>query len=156
MRPIGIIHTDFKDQKGTPIQAKANSAGRGWVEIYEDYVEGISDLEHFSHIFLIYAFHKSNGYKLKVIPFMDDTERGLFATRAPHRPNNIGLSIVNIDGIEGNIIVISGTDMLDGTPLLDIKPYVPQMDNRDGARIGWLEDKIHRMEKTYDDGRFGG
>jgi len=154
MRPIGVIHTGHKDKEGTPIQAKANSDGSGWIEVYDEFVEGISDLDGFSHIILLYIFHRSKGYRLKVVPFLDNRERGLFSTRAPNRPNNIGLSIVKVEGIEGNRIHISGTDMLEGTPLLDIKPYVPQMDDRKGARIGWLEGKIHNMEKTYDDGRF--
>ncbi|HOP09668.1 MAG TPA: tRNA (N6-threonylcarbamoyladenosine(37)-N6)-methyltransferase TrmO [Candidatus Methanofastidiosa archaeon] len=156
MTPIGIIHTDFKSKKGMPIQAKTSPDGKGRIELLDRYVDGISDLEGFSHIILLYVFHLSEGYRLKVKPFLDDEKRGLFATRAPNRPNNIGLSVVKLEGIRGNIISISGTDMLDGTPLLDIKPYVPQMDNRENARIGWLEHKIHMMENTCNDGRFGG
>ncbi|MDY6932399.1 MAG: tRNA (N6-threonylcarbamoyladenosine(37)-N6)-methyltransferase TrmO, partial [Halobacteriota archaeon] len=107
-------------------------------EIFEEYEEGLSDLDGFSHIILIFAFHKSNGFSLKVKPFLDDSVRGLFATRSPRRPNKIGMSIVNLIEIKGNILSVKGVDMIDGTPLLDIKPYIPEFDERDDVRTGWL------------------
>ena len=124
MRPIGEIHTPFIDKRDTPIQA-SRSAATGQVEVYPAYVNGLRDLDGFSHIILLYAFHRSADYALSVTPFLDDRERGLFATRYPARPNPIGLSIVRLLAVHDHLLDIEGADMLDGTPLLDIKPYVP-------------------------------
>lgn len=142
IKPIGIIHTPFESKGDAPIQPWFSRGARGTVELEKEYAEGLSDLEGFSHIYLIYYFHLSEGYDLKVIPFMDDAKRGLFATRAPRRPNQIGLSVVKLISIKENIIEIGDADMLDGTPLLDIKPYVPAFTNPEGVTIGWLEGKI--------------
>jgi tRNA (adenine37-N6)-methyltransferase len=136
MRPIGEIHTPFIDKRETPIQASRSTA-TGQVEVYPAYVEGLRDLEGFSHIILLYAFHRSDDYALSVTPFLDDQERGLFATRYPARPNPIGLSIVRLLSIQDHVLEIEGVDMLDGTPLLDIKPYVPDFDVRTDVRTGW-------------------
>jgi len=136
LRPIGEIHTPFSDKRDTPIQA-SRSAATGQVEVYPAYVDGLRDLDGFSHIILIYAFHRSDDYALSVTPFLDDQERGLFATRYPERPNPIGLSIVRLLTVHDNLIDIEGADMLDGTPLLDIKPYVPEFDVRTDVRTGW-------------------
>lgn len=155
MSPIGVIHTPYKNSNGTPIQARANRHCDGSIEIFSEYADGLRDLEGFSHIILLYCFHKSEGYSLVVKPFLDTEKRGLFSTRAPRRPNPIGLSVVSLRSIQGNILHISGIDMLDNTPLLDIKPYVPQMDHDEGARIGWLEKSIDEMHEIMDDGRFG-
>lgn len=143
-KPIGIIHTPFKSKGDAPIQSEFSRGAKGTVEIYQEYVEGLSDLEGFSHIYLIFYFHLSEGYDLKVMPFLDDVKRGLFATRAPRRPNQIGLSVVKLIGIKENIIEIEDADMLDGTPLLDIKPYVPAFTEPEKVRIGWLDGKIHK------------
>ena len=141
MHPIGIIHSPFTDKAQTPIQPSRSKAV-GTVEIFSDFVDGLSDVEGFSHIILLYFFHRSSGYELKVKPFLDDQLRGLFATRHPCRPNPIGISIVRLLNCQSNILEIEGVDVLDNTPLLDIKPYVPDFDIRTGARTGWLLPRI--------------
>jgi tRNA-Thr(GGU) m(6)t(6)A37 methyltransferase TsaA len=126
----------------------------GKIEIFEQYVRGLKDLDGFSHIILLFHLHKSKGYSLEVVPYLDDKKRGLFATRAPRRPSPIGLSVVRLKRIEGNVIYIEDIDMLDGTPLLDIKPYVPAFDDPQDIRIGWLEGKAAETEGKKADGRF--
>ncbi len=138
-RPIGLIHTPFKQRKGMPIQPSRGRGVRGTVEVAPEYADGLADLDGFSHVVLIYHFHRSRGFDLRVTPFLDTEKRGLFATRAPRRPNAIGLSVVRLLGIEGNRIAVQDLDILDGTPLLDIKPYVPEFDHRTEVREGWLE-----------------
>ena len=138
MRPIGVIHSPFTEKDQTPIQPSRSQA-TGSVEVYPEFVAGLQDLDGFSHIILLYAFHLSSGYSLRVKPFLDHQERGLFATRYPYRPNPIGLSIVRLEGIQDNLLSIEGIDVLDGTPLLDIKPYVPDFDVRIETRTGWYE-----------------
>lgn len=137
-RPIGIIHSPFTDKSQTPIQASRSEAA-GFVEIYPEFAEGLQDLEGFSHIILLYVFHESNEYSLLVKPFLDDQLRGLFATRYPARPNQIGLSVVRLISQIGSVLEVEGVDTLDGTPLLDIKPYVADFDLRTGTRSGWYE-----------------
>lgn len=141
MHPIGVIHSPFTDKSQTPIQASRSQA-RGVVEVYPEYAEGLEDLEGFSHIFLLYVFHESSGYSLLVKPFLDDQLRGLFATRHPCRPNPIGLSVVRLIARQGNSLEVEGVDTLDGTPLLDIKPYVPDFDVRADTRTGWYATRI--------------
>ena len=153
-KPIGFIHTPFKEPKGVPIQPVAGKDIEGKVEILPDYVEGLKDLEGFSHIILIYHLHLSKKASLLVKPYMDEKLRGVFATRAPSRPNPIGLSIVRLVKIKGNMIYIKDVDIVDGTPLLDIKPYVPEFDLREVNRIGWLEKNIHKLPSSRDNGRF--
>lgn len=145
MRPIGTIHSPFSDKASTPIQPSRSQA-RGQVEVYPEYAAGLQDLDQFSHIILLYVFHCSEGYSLKVKPFLDHDHHGLFATRYPCRPNPIGLSIVRLVSVTNNILEIEGVDVLDSTPLLDIKPYVPEFDRRDGVRAGWLETKQRTMD----------
>ncbi len=153
-KPIGVLYTPFKEPQGTPIQPAAASGAAGRIELRPEYGAGLQDLEGFSHLILIYVFHRCRDYKLQVTPFLDDRERGIFATRAPARPNPLGLSVVRLERIEGATLHIRDVDMVDGTPLLDIKPYVPQFDHRPGARIGWLEDNLAKLESARDDGRF--
>jgi tRNA-Thr(GGU) m(6)t(6)A37 methyltransferase TsaA len=136
MSPIGVIHSLFTDKSQTPIQASRSQAV-GQVEVYPEFVGGLLDVEGFSHIILLYVFHCSSGYALRVKPFLDDHLRGLFATRHPCRPNPVGLSVVRLLERRGAILEIEGVDVLDGTPLLDIKPYVPDFDVRAEARTGW-------------------
>ena len=138
-QPIGLIHTPFKQRQGMPIQPSRGRGVRGTVEVAPEYADGLADLGGFSHIVLIYHFHRSQGFDLRVTPFLDTEKRGLFATRAPRRPNAIGLSVVRLLGIEGNRIEVQDLDILDGTPLLDIKPYVPEFDHRTEVHEGWLE-----------------
>jgi tRNA-Thr(GGU) m(6)t(6)A37 methyltransferase TsaA len=154
LRPIGIIRTPFKEPKGTPIQASAGKDVEGTIELLPEYLDGVKDLDGFSHIVLLFKFHLSKGYSLSVRPFMDDIDRGVFATRAPARPNQIGLSIVRLEKVEGNVLHIKDVDIVDGTPLLDIKPYTREFDIREDIRIGWLEGKVQMMSRTTDDGRF--
>src|SRR4030043_850248 len=152
--PIGIIHSPFKDIKGMPIQPTGAKGIAGTIEIYPEFAEGLKDLEGFSHIILIYHFHLSKGYSLKVKPFMDENLRGVFATRAPKRPNPIGISVVRLVRVEGNILRIENIDIVDGTPLLDIKPYVPEFDIAEERRIGWLSEKAKKVHKVKADERF--
>lgn len=140
VQPIGIIHTPFTAKKATPIQPFRSKAD-GRVEVFEKYKEGLSDIEGFSYIILIYRFHKSRGYKLTVKPFLDTQLRGLFATRYPRRPNQIGMSVVRLKKRRGRFLYVKGIDALDGTPLLDIKPYVPTFAAKKRVRIGWLKGK---------------
>jgi tRNA-Thr(GGU) m(6)t(6)A37 methyltransferase TsaA len=136
MKPIGVLHSPFTDKAQTPIQP-TRSQGSGQVEVYSEFAEGLQDLEGFSHIILLYVFHQSDCYTLRVKPFLDDQLHGLFATRYPCRPNPVGLSIVRLLARRENILDIEGVDVLDGTPLLDIKPYVPEFDMRKNVKIGW-------------------
>ncbi|VBB44693.1 conserved hypothetical protein [uncultured Paludibacter sp.] len=156
INPIGTIHTPHKSIDNIPIQPIAAEGTKGHIELLPEYVKGLKDMEGFSHITLIYHFHKINGYELKVIPFMDTVERGIFACKAPKRPNAIGISTVKLLGIENNIIHIEQVDMLDGTPLIDIKPFYPRYDNRlADVKIGWLEkNKDIPLDKLRSDKRF--
>jgi len=138
-KPIGIIHTPHKKLADMPIQSIGAQAFRGEITVFDEYAEGLKDLDGFSHIALIYHFHKTAAPKLSVVPFLDSKPRGVFATRAPTRPNPIGLSVVRLLGIDGTILNIQNVDILDGTPLIDIKPYIPQFDIHPADRIGWLE-----------------
>lgn len=152
--PIGVIHSPYTKPEGTPIQPSAAGDTQGKVEIYPEYLEGLKDIDGFSHIILVYYFHLCNRRKLKVVPFMDTIPRGVFATRAPCRPNPIGISTVRLERVERNILFVRGIDIVDGTPLLDIKPYVPEFNSPGSFRIGWLEKRIHRLDSSRDDGRF--
>ena len=131
-KPIGLIHSPFKNLEGMPIQPVGAKGVEGEIHLDEKYEEGLKDLEGFSHIVLIYHLHLSKGYSLHVKPFLDTVKRGIFATRAPKRPNAIGMSVVCLDKIEGSTIHISNVDVVDGTPLLDIKPYIPNFDKCKG------------------------
>lgn len=153
-KPIGIIHSPFKEPKGTPIQPSGAKGINGTVEIFPDYAEGLKDLEGFSHIILIYHFHLSKKASLKVKPYLDDEAHGVFAMRGPSRPNPIGISTVHLLRIEGTTLHIQDVDIVDGTPLLDIKPYVPEFDRGEVQRTGWLEKKVQKLGITKDDGRF--
>jgi len=153
-KPIGIVHSPFKEPKGTPIQSASTKDIDGTVEIFQEYAEGLDDIEGFSHIILIYHFHLSKGSSLKVKPYMDNKVHGVFAMRSPSRPNSVGISIVRLVRVEENILYIQDVDIIDGTPLLDIKPYVPEFDIREVERIGWLEKNVHKLPTSKDDGRF--
>ncbi len=152
--PIGVIRSPFKELSGMPIQPAGAAGVLGTVELSEEYQAGLKDLDGFSHLILLYHFHGSQGFSLEVVPFMDTVPRGLFATRAPKRPNPIGLSIVELDRIENGVLHIRNVDILDGTPLLDIKPYVPKFDAHPQARAGWLETPGETVAERRSDGRF--
>ncbi len=152
--PIGTIHSPFTAAKGMPIQPAGAAGVQSTVEVFSQYREGLADLDGFSHLILLYHFHRSKGFKLQVVPFMDTVERGLFATRAPKRPNQIGLSVVQLDRIDGGTLHIRNADILDGTPLLDIKPYVPAFDAPTEVRTGWLEQVGKNVVRRQSDDRF--
>lgn len=153
-KPIGTIHSSFKEPEGTPIQPAGAKGINGTVEVFPEYAEGLKDVEGFSHIILIFHFHLSRRAPLKVKPYMDNEMRGVFATRSPSRPNPIGISVVRLIGIEDNILHIQDVDIVNGTPLLDIKPHVPEFDMREVVRVGWLEKNVHKLSASRDDGRF--
>ena len=138
IEPIGIIHTSLKQAGGAPIQPSFAKDTSGVVELEEKYAEGLKDLDGFDRIWLIFNCNRCSGYKLTVTPYMDTQPRGLFSTRAPARPNAIGMSAVKLDRIEGCKLYISELDILDGTPLLDIKPYTPKFDHLETERCGWM------------------
>ena len=153
-KPIGVIHSPFKEPKGTPIQPAGAKGVRGTVEVFPEYAKGLRDVDGFSHLILIYHFHLSQGSLLEVKPYMDNEAHGVFAMRGPSRPNPIGISVVRFVRIEEHILHIQDVDIVDGTPLLDIKPYVPEFDIPEIEKIGWLDKKVHKLPTSKDDGRF--
>jgi tRNA-Thr(GGU) m(6)t(6)A37 methyltransferase TsaA len=153
-RSIGIIHTPFRDLSGMPIQPSAAEGVEGKVILDPALQEGLQDLEGFSHIILLYYFHQAGAPELLVKPYLDDKQRGLFATRAPRRPNGIGFSIVKLLKIQQNILTVVNVDILDGTPLLDIKPYIPYFDRPEADRVGWLEKNKGKVGGKLSDDRF--
>ena len=143
LKSIGLIHTLYQDPENTPIQT-ARSEGGGFVEIFPEYLDGLEGVEEFSHLILVYVFHRApSQVQLKVKPFLDDRLHGVFATRYPNRPNQLGLSVVRLINRSENRLEIQGVDMLDGTPLLDIKPYVPDFDVHITTKIGWYANRAH-------------
>jgi tRNA-Thr(GGU) m(6)t(6)A37 methyltransferase TsaA len=143
MKAIGIIHTPLKEKKDAPIQSSRSDIS-GMVEVYPEYLEGLDGIEDFSHIYLIYGFHRSEkASSLMIQPFLDDQLHGIFTTRFPNRPNPIGLSVVQITGRRLNVLSFNGADMLDGTPLLDIKPYIPDFDVFQVEKTGWYKNRKH-------------
>jgi tRNA-Thr(GGU) m(6)t(6)A37 methyltransferase TsaA len=153
-QPIGVVHSPFRDVEGVPIQPTAAAGIRGSVEVLPELVEGLQDLDGFSHIVLLYHFHLVRESRLTVTPFLDSRPRGVFATRAPTRPNPIGLSVVKLLGVEGNVLHVENVDIVDGTPLLDIKPYVPEFDHHAAERTGWLEQAKGQIQAQKADDRF--
>ncbi len=152
--PIGIIYTPFKSAKGTPIQPSAAIGIEGRIKVFDEYQDALKDLDGFSHLILLYHFHLTTDYSLSVKPFLDEELHGVFATRAPSRPNPIGISIVRLTSIQGNILYVQDMDVVNETPILDIKPYVPQFDRKDDCNIGWLKKNIKDFKNTKDNGRF--
>lgn len=153
-QPIGIIHSPHKDIKGMPIQPSGAEGIEGRVEVFPQFEQGLDDIDGFSHLILLYHFHQVKDVKLTVTPFLDSQPRGLFSTRAPKRPNPIGLSVVKLVRREGTILHIENVDVLDGTPLLDIKPHVPEFVPSFEARVGWLENARGKVQKKRSDDRF--
>lgn len=149
-QPIGFVHSPHQTASGTPIQPSRARGIEGTIEIEPEYVDALCDLDGFSHIILICHLHKAAEFKLKVVPYLDTELRGLFATRSPSRPNPIGLSVVRLLGIDGRVLRIEGVDLLEGTPVLDIKPYVRDFDDQTEIRCGWL-DKVKGRETVADD-----
>lgn len=153
-RPIGVIRTPFGDTEGMPVQAVGAVGVRGRIELDPSLVEGLADLDGFSHLILIYQFHQTGAMRLTVTPFLDVRPHGVFATRSPARPNPIGISTVRLVAIEGSELVIEDVDILDGTPLLDMKPYVPGLDDRAGAKTGWYAGRLDTVSEVKADSRF--
>ena len=139
-RPIGVIRSEHVAAEETPIQSAYAKGCKGQAEVFPEFASGLRDLEGFSHVYLIYHFHQAGSAKLMVKPFLQDIERGVFSTRAPRRPNAVGLSIVELVRREGNVLHLDGVDILDGTPLLDIKPYTAKFDCIKTARNGWQDE----------------
>ncbi len=152
--PIGIIHSIYHELSGMPIQPASDYSAPGSVVIDPQYLAGLKDLEGFSHIILIYHLHQARLVSLNVVPFLDSQPRGVFATRAPNLPNPIGISVVKLLRVEENILYLDNLDVLDGTPLLDIKPYVPEFDSPVEFRLGWLENARGKVRTTRSDRRF--
>lgn len=154
MKPIGTIQSPFKELENMPIQPKGAKEVIGKIVVDMAYIDGLKDLDGFSHIYVIYEFHKATRTETTVIPFMDTQPRGVFATRTPLRPNHIGLSLVELLEIEENVITIKGVDILDGTPLLDIKPYIKAFDGVSNTRSGWMEAGEEQVSEKRSDARF--
>ena len=153
-KPIGKIFTPFQKKEGMPIQPTGALGIEGKIELNPELIPALKDLDGFSHIILLYFFDKSIGFDLQTTPFLDTESRGLFATRAPKRPNGIGFSVVELLKIENNVLHIKNVDMLNQTPLLDIKPYIPEFDVFQTKSLGWLEDKKGRVKDKLSDSRF--
>ncbi len=147
LHPIGVIHSPYKESKDIPIQGGFNDSVEAWVELKDEYVKGLKDLDKFSHAILLYYFHKSDKENIEGKPFLEEDKHGIFAIRSPHRPNHIGLSVVKIKCIRENKLYFTEVDMIDGTPLLDIKPYVKYFDSREDVVSGWLD-------KHFKNGKF--
>lgn len=137
-KTIGVIHSEFTDKANTPIQGTFAKDAKGEVEIFPEYADGLKDIEGFSHLILIYHFHLSNGHSLISMPLLEDEQHGIFSIRHFNRPNPIGISIVKLENVKANLLEIGDVDILNNTPLLDIKPYVPLFDNRLNAKSGWV------------------
>lgn len=150
-KPIGIIYTPYSQKENTPIQGCFAPNNKGHIELYTEYAEGLQDIEGFSHLILLYYFHKAESCTLLTKPFLDKDKKGIFAIRHFNRPNPIGLSIVSLYRVRGNILDIGGVDMIDGTPLLDIKPYVPQFDMKEGVRNGWYQNASERFKYNVEE-----
>lgn len=153
--PIGIIHSPLKQSAGSPIQAATSGGIKGRLEIFPRFLRGLNGLSDFSHLILIYDFHLSKRPSMTVRPYLDSKhDHGVFSTRSPSRPNSIGISVVRVRGIRGNNIFVQDVDVIDGTPLLDIKPYVPAFDHRKVRRIGWYAGRLRKLSTTKADDRF--
>ena len=151
-QPVGVVISPHKNRSGMPIQPTFAKGCRGKIIIDKKYTEGLKDLDGFSHIIVIFHLHQSSGYKLSVVPYLDNTPHGLFATRTPNRPNPVGLSVVKLIEVKGNELIIENIDMLDGTPVIDIKPYIPDFDEATEVKTGWY--KNASGDKGISDNRF--
>lgn len=148
MQTIGRIHTPFKTKEACPIQPAYAEGAEGEVEVFPPYAAGLKDIDAFSHIYLLYHFDRAGEIQFVRPTFLDDAPHGIYASRHPCRPNGIGMSIVRLMARRGNLLMIRGVDMLDGTPLLDIKPYIPRFDRIESAADGWVGDKTWRPKPT--------
>ena len=153
-KPIGIIHSPFNCLEGMPIQPASDMSREGFLEVFPEFIDGLKDIEGFSHIYILYHFHKVQQANLIVTPFLDKAPHGTFATRAPCRPNPIGLSLVKLVRVENNRVYIDRVDVLNETPLLDIKPYIPEFEHLHDVRVGWLEQSKQQVRVQKSDKRF--
>jgi tRNA-Thr(GGU) m(6)t(6)A37 methyltransferase TsaA len=153
-RAIGVIYTPWQSRKNIPVQPIGGIGVKGKIVMESEFIPYLKDVDGFSHLILLYFMHLVNMHNAQVIPFLDNVPRGLFSTRAPNRPNPIGLSIVRLIKIEKNILHIQDLDMVDGTPLLDIKPYIPAVDSVQTENIGWLRNKVKNFQIKRSDARF--
>jgi len=142
VEPIGIIHSPFRQEEGTPVQPVMSAGDRGWVEVFPEFAEGLADLELFDRVWLLFWCDRAGACSLTVTPYLDDKSHGVFSTRSPARPNSIGMSCVRLVKVEGNRLEIEQFDILDGTPLLDIKPYIPKFDSYEVERTGWYKGEM--------------
>ena len=148
LKPIGIIHSPYKKKEDIPIQGVFKPEGMTTIEVFEKYAQGLKDVEGFSHLMILYFFHKSKDFSLQAKPFLEDKLHGIFVIRSPHRPNHLGVSVVRLLERKENILKVGEIDVFDGTPLLDIKPYVPKFDERKDVKIGWLEGKLNYQNRN--------
>ncbi|MCJ0762353.1 tRNA (N6-threonylcarbamoyladenosine(37)-N6)-methyltransferase TrmO [Variovorax terrae] len=153
LRVVGHVRSRFTDPVGMPIQTVGSPQEPGQVEVLPAFAAGLRDIEHFEYLILITHLHRVKEERLDVVPFLDDTSHGAFATRAPSRPNRLGLSIVRLERVDGACLHFTGNDMLDGTPVLDIKPYVPAFDVRETERIGWFRRRVQQVAEVRSDDR---
>ena len=157
LKQIATVHSPFCNLVNMPVQPKGARETYATIEFDPIYEEGLKDLDGFSHVYLIYYFHEVETPKLSVVPFNDktDTPRGVFSTRTPMHPNSLGLSVVELVAVEGNVVTIKGVDILDGTPLLDIKPYIENFDKVEGeVRSGWMKASLDEVSRKKSDDRF--
>jgi tRNA (adenine37-N6)-methyltransferase len=152
-QPIGVVRSPFTERQGMPLQSVAAAEVHGRIEVFAEYAAGLRDIDGFSHLYVICHLHRSVPGKLEVIPYLDDAVRGVFATRSPRHPNPIGISVMRLLSVDGSTLNVSGVDMLDGTPVLDVKPYVPAFDSFDAERTGWLEQGARKVHEVRADER---
>lgn len=152
-KPIGVVHSRYTEAAGMPIQSAAAPDEIAEVEIFAEFARGLKDIEGFEYLILLTRFHECRREDLEVVPFLDDSAHGVFATRAPARPNRLGLSIVRLERVDGRVLHIQGNDMMNGTPVLDVKPYVPAFDVRQTDRIGWFAGRLEHLATTRADNR---
>jgi len=147
LKPIGIVHSPFKKIEDIDSKKFADSGGfdsiQGELELFKEFEDGLKDIDGFSHLVVLFAFHESEGYRLHTKPLLDDTLKGVFSTRSPNRPNPIGMTVVKVIERKGNALKVSGIDMIEGTPILDIKPYTSR-DQKSSIKLGWLEQKMKK------------
>jgi len=153
IKPIGIVHSPFTSVDGMPIQSAAAMEEKARVEVFEEFAAGLRDIESFEYLVLITRFHVGNSENLNVIPFMDVKTHGVFSTRSPARPNRLGMTIVKLEKVSGRFLEILGNDMLDQTPVIDIKPYVPALDSKETEKIGWYKDRLFTLPTARSDSR---
>jgi tRNA-Thr(GGU) m(6)t(6)A37 methyltransferase TsaA len=152
--PIGVVRSPFREEVGMPIQSTVAEDVIGTVELQPAYTAGLQDVAAFSHLFLLCHLHRAKGLALIVTPFLDDQPHGIFATRSPKRPNPISLSIVRLLRVDGCTLHVAGLDVIDGTPVLDLKPYIPRFDVRETEQIGWYAGRLQHLNEVRADGRF--